>query len=486
MRFLYSPTVALIGVWVAFNPAFAQNLAPAPTPCQINGVTQTVSAVGDRNADTTNIQNAMNACTTVGAQLGKPLYVALQPGNYIIKPITMRSYVFLLLPAGAVLNASTVTADYQIAGSGTCGGIASSSSGCKPLISSGNSGDAVANNTGIIGSRAVGIMGGTIEGHGWDITSNGSSWWAIADTANAQGKKQICPRLIEFDNGVNVLIRDVTLQNSPYFHLVFSQCTNVTELNLKIQSPTPDHPSTARNTDGTDVISSAFVSITNSHIISGDDNIAITAANKGASHDITIQNCHFGKGHGLSIGSGTNGGVSNVHAKQIYFNGTDNGIRFKSDSSEGGDVSNIYYDTLCMKAINTFSLSSKNGAIDLDTQYSSTTGTLYPYFHNVYFHDIYSDVASATITGTVWDNVRLNGAGGNRPMANLFFYNVNFSLPKTAAPVSNTDLTTTLVYSNSLNLTIPGLATTPAPAIDPAFNEAANSNLAGYCQTYNN
>ena len=132
-------------------------------------------------------------------------------------------------------------------------------------------------------------MGGTIEGHGWDISSNGSSWWAIAEAADAQGKKPVCPRLIGFDKGTNILLRDITIQNSPYFHVVFSQCSQVTALHLTIQSPTPDHPSTARNTDGIDPISSTFVSITNNHIISGDDNIAITAANKGPSHDINIQ-----------------------------------------------------------------------------------------------------------------------------------------------------------------------------------------------------
>ena len=139
-----------------------------------------------------------------------------------------------------------------------------------------------------------------------------------------------------------------------------------------------------------------------------------------------------------------------------------------------------------MKGIKTFSLSSKNGAINLDTQYSSSTGTLYPYYHNVYFHDIYSDTASATVSGKAWDYFRLNGSGGNQPMANLSFYNVNFTSPTVASPVSNVDLTTTILYSNSVNASIPGLATTPASLVDPAFNEPANANLAAYCQTYNN
>jgi polygalacturonase len=447
-----------------------------------------VTAAGDRTIDTANIQGAIDACTTVGASAGRPVYIQLLPGNFVIMPITMKSWVYLLMPAGVVLNASTVTTDYQVAGSGTCGGIASSSSGCKPLISAGTGSDKAASNIGIIGSRAVGIMGGVIEGHGWDITSNGSSWWAIADLADAQGKKQICPRLIELDKGTNILLRDVTIQNSPYFHVVFSQSSQITATHLTIQSPTPDHPSTARNTDGIDPISSTFISITNNHIISGDDNIAITAANKGPSHDITIQNNHFGAGHGLSIGSGTASGVYNVFAKYIFFNGTDNGIRLKSDSSGGGEVHALYYDTLCMKGINTASKSSKNGAINLDTQYSSSTGTSYPYYHDIHLHDIYSDTDSATVGGKVWDKVRLNGTGslGTQPISNLSLFNVNFTEPTTASPVTNIDPATISLYSNSLNLAIPGVVPAPAPAIDPDFNEGANPNIAAYCQTYNN
>ena len=465
-------------------PARSQNLAPAPVACQINNVAEVVVAASDRTVDTANIQSAIDACTAVGASLGRPVYIELRPGNFVIKPITMKSWVYLLMPAGVVLNASTVTTDYQIAGSGTCGSIASSSSGCKPLISSGIGSDPVASNIGIIGSRAIGIMGGTIEGHGWDVTSNGNSWWNIADLADAQGKKQVCPRLIEFDKGTNILLRDITIQNSPYFHVVFSQCLQVTALHLTIQSPTPDHPSTARNTDGIDPISSSNVSITNSRIVSGDDNIAITAANKGPSSNITIQNNHFGAGHGLSIGSGTNGGVSNVFVKNIFFNGTDNGPRIKSDSSAGGEVKQIYYDTLCMKGINTVSKSSKNGAINLDTKYSSSTGTLIPNYHDIYFHDVYSDTASATIGTKVWDKVRINGVSG--PISNLSFYNVNFTAPTTADPAIVSDVTTILLYSNSQNLTIPGVVPTPAPDIDPAFGEGPNPNIAQFCQQYNN
>jgi polygalacturonase len=388
----------------------------------------------------------MNACSPVGAAAGHPVYVQLKAGSYTISPIVMQSWVYLLIPAGVVVNASTTTSDYQIAGSNTCGSVGSSSTGCVPLISAGVNSAAPASNTGIIGSRAAGIMGGTIDGHGYDVTSNGVSWWSYSSQANASGKKQVCPRLIEFDKGQNIMLRDITLQNSPYFHVVFSQSSYITAQNVTIQTPSPSlagvtYSGSPFNTDGIDPISSTNISITNCHIYDGDDNIAITAAGKGASHDITIQNCHFGIGHGLSIGSGTQNGVYNVFVKNIFFNGTDNGIRLKSDSSGGGEVHALYYDTLCMKGINTGSKSSKNGALILDTQYSSSTGTLYPYYHDIHFHDVFSDTDSATVSGKAWDNVRLNGTDSptTEPISNVSFYNVNFNEPKTATSAVNID-----------------------------------------------
>ena len=451
----------------------------------ISNIAQVVLPSGDVTADTANIQGAMDACTSVGALAGRPVYVQLKPGSYTIRPITMRSYVYLMLPAGVVVNASTVTTDYQIAGSNSCGSVSTSSIGCKPLISAGITPDAVASYTGIIGGRAVGVMGGTIDGHGWDVTSNGSSWWQVAAKANAAGKKQVCPRLIEFDKGQNILLRDITLENSPYFHVVFSQCSYATALDLTILAPSPGRTGTPFNTDGIDPISSSNISITNCHIAEGDDNIAITAAGKGPSHDITIQNCRLGTGHGISIGSGTNSGVYNVFVKDCFFNGTDNGLRIKSDSTAGGEVHQIYYDTICMKGINTGSKSSKNGSIVLDTQYTSSTGTLPPYYYDIHYHDVYSDTDSATLAGKAWDNVRLNGAGGTQPIANVSFYNADFNEAKTATSAANLDPTSIYLYSNSVNLTIPGVSVTPAPTIDPFFNESANANIAGFCQQQN-
>jgi len=476
--------VALATMLAFASFAYGQKTGPEPVPCIVNGSEEFVTPSGNIDNDTTNIQTAMDTCTTIGTQAGAPVFVRLERGNYTIRPIVMRSYVYLLIPRGVVVNASTTTSDYQLPGKTTCGTVASSSTGCTPLIYAGQNSQPAANYSGIIGSRIPGLMGGTIDGHGWDVTSNGFTWWEIADQAKAAGKNQVNPRLIEFDKGENLEVRDVTLENAAYFHLVFSQCSNVTVFDMTVDTPSPGRSGTDYNTDGVDPISSTNVWIDHSRISDGDDNVAITAATKGPSHDIFVTNNHFGLGHGMSIGSGTQSSVYNVYVFNLSFDGTDNGLRIKSAQTEGGPVYNIYYDTICMRAINTHSLSSKNGAIVLDTQYSSGTGTLYPYFHDIHFHEVYSDTDSATIFGTAWDHVRLNGAGGNQPMANLSFYDVVFGEPTTAA-VADIDPSTTYLYSNSRNLVIPGVSRSPAPPVDPFVPIGPQRDIERYCHFEN-
>ena len=52
--------------------------------------------------------------------------------------------------------------------------------------------------------------------------------------------------------------------------------------------------------------------------------------------------------HGVSIGSGTKGGVSNFTVTDCTFKGTDCGIRIKSDRDRGGVVSNLAFRNLRM------------------------------------------------------------------------------------------------------------------------------------------
>src|SRR5439155_18905182 len=89
------------------------------------------------------------------------------------------------------------------------------------------------------------------------------------------------------------------------------------------------------------------------YIDTGDDNIAL----KGGGHDgipmenITVTDCKFGHGHGVSIGSETNAGVRNFLVQKCSFENGDNGLRIKSDRARGGIVENVLYKDITMKNV---------------------------------------------------------------------------------------------------------------------------------------
>ena len=94
----------------------------------------------------------------------------------------------------------------------------------------------------------------------------------------------------------------------------------------------------ARNTDGIDPGNSTNVTITHSFIHTGDDNVAIKAGAGLPTTHMTIAHNHFYSGHGMSIGSETNGGASAIRVSDLSIDGADNGIRIKSNSGRGGLV----------------------------------------------------------------------------------------------------------------------------------------------------
>ena len=89
----------------------------------------------------------------------------------------------------------------------------------------------------------------------------------------------------------------------------------------------------------------------------GDDDIAIkSGANQfpgpdDPSRDITITDCTFLHGHGLSIGSEIAGGAQNITAERIHFEGTDNGIRVKANRDRGNDVGHLTFRDIDMKDV---------------------------------------------------------------------------------------------------------------------------------------
>jgi polygalacturonase len=64
---------------------------------------------------------------------------------------------------------------------------------------------------------------------------------------------------------------------------------------------------------------------------------------------MTIAHNHFYTGHGMSIGSETNGGADSILVTDLSIDGADNGIRIKSNSQKGGKVTDAVYEDICIK-----------------------------------------------------------------------------------------------------------------------------------------
>jgi polygalacturonase len=188
------------------------------------------------------------------------------------------------------------------------------------------------------GLHDIAISGkGTIDGQG-------SPWWPLAKTTPGARR----PRMIAFNGCERILIENVKLMNSPMFHIAISgKSTNTTVRGVTIRAnPSTDPVNPSHNTDACDV-SGSHILIEDCDISVGDDNFTCG----GNTSDVLITHCTYGYGHGVSIGSYTNGGVSDITVEDCSFTNTECGIRIKSDRGRGGIVGNLTYRNLRMKNV---------------------------------------------------------------------------------------------------------------------------------------
>lgn len=195
-------------------------------------------------------------------------------------------------------------------------------------------------------------MGGT-------VSENGQLWYPFnlkgyantAETADAQEKQRI--HMIRMTECENVLVKDVTLQNSPKFHLIPTRCENVIVDNVTIRCPW-----NAQNGDALDISSCRKVLIVNNTIDAGDDGICMKAGigkaglEYGPCENILIENNTVYHAHGgFVIGSDFAGGMKNIVVRNNIFSGTDTGLRFKSGIGRGGKTENIFISDIIMTDI---------------------------------------------------------------------------------------------------------------------------------------
>lgn len=140
------------------------------------------------------------------------------------------------------------------------------------------------------------------------------------------------PVMVSLHHCENVLLEDVTFQNSPCWNIHPAMCTNLTVNNITVRCP--DY---AQNSDGIDIESCRNVVVRDSRFDVGDDGICIKSGKDEAGRrrgipceNVLVENCIVFHGHGgFVVGSEMSGGVRNVLVSNCVFSGTDVGLRFK-------------------------------------------------------------------------------------------------------------------------------------------------------------
>ncbi len=252
-------------------------------------------------------------------------------GTFVTGPFQLCSALELHLEEGAVIQAPATFAELGLPDPAACRSQAELDQRFHvpdPLISGRDLHDVALTGTGV-------------------IDGSGAHWWAwserAARTAPQPGRLVIPrPHLVVIKGCRRLLVADLTLRNSAKFHLVPTDVTDLTIESVKVRAPFD-----APNTDAIDPGPVTNAIIRHCDIDTGDDNIVI----KTGGTNILIEDCVIAHGHGLSIGSGTSGGVSRMLVRRCRLDGTDNGLRIKSMRGAGGPVRDIRYEDIALEGV---------------------------------------------------------------------------------------------------------------------------------------
>lgn len=338
-------------------PAIMKNIVPPSFPDKDFSILDYGAKAGDSTADCLPaITRAIDACNKAGG--GR---VIIPPGTYFVKgPIHLKSNVNLHLSKGTVIKFSTDASDYF------------------PLVLTRYEGIELMNYSPLIYAykqQNIAITGkGILDGqadndHWWNWVHSKRFGWkegmpSQSDSANRPELARMAargvpveerifgeghylrPTFLEVYSCKNILIKDITIKNTPFWILHPTLSQNVTIEGVTTVSYGP-------NNDGCDPESCTDVLIKDCFFSNGDDCIAIKSGRDEdgrrvnvPSKNIIIENCKMRDGHGgVVIGSETSGGVENVFARNCEMNSPnlDRAIRIKSNACRGGVLKNFYF-----------------------------------------------------------------------------------------------------------------------------------------------
>jgi polygalacturonase len=338
-------------------PASAQTVPLPNIPTNIYNITKApYNAVGDGvTTNTAAIQAAITACTSGGGGT-----ILVPAGIYICGPITLGKSDNLQLASGALLRMLPF-GSYPVA--------------ATAFITASSLTD-------------VEISGsGAIDGQG--------TAWQTAFAANAN---LVRPVMLNITKCTRAAVLGVSFTNAATMHITAKNNTSFTMQGTTVFTTFP-----TKNTDGIDL--AAVGAYVNGDSISDGDDVIALGSSGSFTGNIFITNCAFGNGHGLSMGSNTGGGVSNVTAINCTFNGTQYGLKGKSDRTAGGLAQQINYINITLNNIQ-FPISftsyypdnPSDPSLDAGSPITSTT----PFWNNIAFSNITATAATGFAVGSLW------------------------------------------------------------------------------------
>jgi polygalacturonase len=329
-----------------------------------------------KTKNTAAFAKAIAACHQAGG--GR---VIVPKGNWFTGAILMQSHVDLHLEKGAIVSFSSEPVDYAPS-------VFASLGRARPGLICNNEGEDLA-----------------LTGEG-EFNGNGQPWWKpVAEKKKLKlkrdprvstipaefsfidpgtGRKATIgrPTFVSFNNSTNLLIEGVTFRDGPIFMVHPNDCENVIIRNIRVLA------GDGENTDGIDPAACKNVLIENCYLDTGDDCLVIKSSPGRPAENIVIRNLKTKRGHGgVVIGSTVKGGVRNVFAYNCDFDGTDAGIRIKSNRDCGGTVENLWFQDIRMGTI-------LKQAIIMEMWYNDKERTLppnprsTPVFRNVHIRDV--------------------------------------------------------------------------------------------------
>ena len=236
----------------------------------------------------------------------------------------------------------------------------------------------------------------------------------------------------------NVLLEGFTIQGyGPFWTIHPTYCENVIIRGVRV------HTQGGHNADGIDLDSTRNVLVEYCYLDTGDDAIVVhTGTNAEGrrigmpTENVVVRHIMVLGGHGgMVIGSLTSGGVRSILVHDCTYDGTQRGIRLKSNKSRGGVVENLWYRDITMRGI-------KDEAIVIETDYKAALPAGadqadYPTFRNITIENVtcHGAPVAASLIGTdeapienlVMKNVSVQAAKGMhfRSVRGLNLINVN-------------------------------------------------------------